>query len=344
MGGDVVRGERFVVTGGAGFIGSYLVELLLRRGADRVTVVDGAPRERWGRLNGVMHDPRFAGVQSDVRDEAALADVLRGHDVLVHMAAGTDMRRGASDPSWDFEHGILATRAVLEAARRAGVRRLLFVSSSAVYGELACHHPVREDEGPLLPISMYGAGKLAGEGLMSAYAGLFGLEVRIVRLGTVLGRRMDHGVVHAFVQQVANGADRLRILGDGRQARTFILAEDCVAGMLHVLGQPGGPAVVFNLSGDGVTTVVEVARLVLDEAGRPDLPIELAGGDRGWTGDVPVVSLSLERLHRSGWRAPSASSEAVRVCARQLLGRDEPAPLDASTGGAAPAEVPTGPR
>lgn len=307
------------VTGAAGFIGSRLCRELLSRDAAKVTAIDALKTNDWRRLNDIRDDVRLVCRELDVRDRDDLAACLEGHDLVAHLAASTDMARGARDTNFDLDRGIAPTYAVLDAARQADVPSFLFVSSSAVYGELASVAPAREGDGPLLPISTYGASKLAGEGMVSAYSALFGMRARIVRLGTVIGAGMDHGVIPSVVAQLAAGSDKLELLGDGTQARSFVLVEDVVDAMLHVANVDGAGCEVFNVATHGTTSVTDVVRIVLDTAGRSDVEVSFAGADRGWRGDVPVVALDISRLEASGCRIGRTSDEAVRQCTAALL-------------------------
>ena len=193
------RVTNVAVTGAAGFIGSALRRAVAQRGDCAVTAIDVAPIKRWHRLAGVEG---LARVCADTADPAALTVAFRSHDVVVHLASGTDMARGADDSLGNFSGSLAATCAVAEAPRVSGVGTVLFASSSAVYGELASRAPARETDGPLLPISTYGVAKMAGEGVLSAYAALFGLRVVIVRPGTVVGSGMDRGVLPSVIAQL----------------------------------------------------------------------------------------------------------------------------------------------
>jgi UDP-glucose 4-epimerase len=306
-----------VITGAAGFIGATFCRTLLDRGTP-VVGVDVAPPDAWWRLAAYVSDPRLTRVAGDVRDEALLRECVADAGLVVHLAAATDMTRGADGPGADVVDAVSATQAVLDAMRATGVRSIVYASSSAVYGDLAAQRPARESDGPLLPVSVYGASKLAGEAVVSAYAALFGLRALVVRPGTVLGPDLDRGVVPAVVAQVRDGRDHVELLGDGTQARSFVLAEDLVEATLLALDAAAERCHVVNVGGQGTTSTRDVARIVLGEAGRPDLEVRFAGGDRGWHGDVPVVALDLARIRAAGW-TPRPSDEAVRTCARSML-------------------------
>jgi UDP-glucose 4-epimerase len=314
-----LEGRRVAVTGGAGMIGAALVQRLLRERVQAVTVIDSAPPERRWRLAKLEGAPRLTIAAHNVRDADSLATTLGRHDVVYHLAAATDMRRGADDPAPDIDDGVLATHGLLEAMRRSGVRELIFSSSSAVYGNLCSRKPAGEDDGPLLPISTYGAGKLAAEGLVSAFVSLFGLRARIVRLGTVVGPTMDHGVVISFLRQLLARPGALRVLGDGHQRRSFIALADVVDGLVHVFGREPEGCCVLNLSAPGTTSVREVADIVRSRMGAEELPVRYEETAQGWRGDVPIVHMDLARLHAGGWRASRTSSEAVAGCVDALL-------------------------
>ncbi|MFQ6020226.1 MAG: NAD-dependent epimerase/dehydratase family protein, partial [Dehalococcoidia bacterium] len=209
--------ERCFVTGAAGFIGSHLVEGLLAEGCS----VTGYDSLRWGQRQWVEHcldDPRFSFVQADMLDLPALKEAMRGHTVVFHLGASADIRRGTEDTRLDLENCTIATFNVLEAMRANGVKRLVFTSSGTVYGE-APVQPTPEDTGPILPISLYGAAKLACEALISSYCHLFDMRAWIFRCGQIVGARMGRGVIHDLIDKLRRNPRELEILGDGNQVK-----------------------------------------------------------------------------------------------------------------------------
>jgi len=311
---------RWLVVGGAGFIGGHLVDRLLSDvSVEGVTVYDNFSSGREVHLERRIDDPRLAVVRGDVKDLGALSDAARGHDAVVHLASNPDIARAASEPSIDFDEGTLLTHHVLEAMRIAGVERILYASGSGVYGDLG-EVEANEDWGPLVPISTYGASKLAGEALISAYSFMFGLSGRVFRFGNVVGPLQTHGVGLDFVRALLGDPTRLRILGDGTQSKSYVHVEDVIKAMLRANGE-GGSYGVYNVATGDYITVAEIADLAAECAGLDPESVhyEYAGGDRGWKGDVPVVRLSIERIRRLGWSPTRSSREALRESMAALV-------------------------
>jgi UDP-glucose 4-epimerase len=315
--------RKVFVTGGAGFIGSHVVDRLLAEGG-QVTVYDNLSSGKRALIAEHLGHSRFRLIEGDLLDPPALTAAMRGHDLVWHLAANTDIRAGARDTAVDLKQGVVGTCNVLEAMRQNTVTDLLFASSGVVYGDFPAN-PLRESAGPLLPVSLYGAGKLAGEAFVSAYCHLFDLRAWIFRFANVVGGRTDHGVVHDLVQKLRRAPDELEVLGDGNQRKPYLLVEECVDGMLFAYRRAPltaeQPCDVFNLGTDTVVSVREIARIVVEEIGQPDARIRYTGGRRGWPGDAPVILMSADKLRQLGWTARHSSAEAVRVATRQLIAR-----------------------
>jgi UDP-glucose 4-epimerase len=319
---EMVQSDRLgacFVTGGAGFIGSHLSEYLLAAG-NMVTVYDNLSLGRREWIRHLLGQPHFRFIEADLRNMNALKDAMPGHDVVFHLGANTDIPGGNQDTRIDLENEIIATYNVLEVMRQVRIRKLLFASSSTVFGE-ASVRPTSEVVGPLLPISLYGAGKLACEGLISAYCHLFGMQAWVFRFGNVVGTRMGHGVIYDFVNKLRSNPKELEILGDGKQEKNYFLVEDCIDAMLFTFhnADPKG-CEVFNLGCESTVTVSEIATIVAEEMGLRQVRFRYAGGQRGWPGDVPVVIYDMSKMKELGWPAKHTSSEAVRIAARRLIG------------------------
>ncbi|HEX4841660.1 MAG TPA: NAD-dependent epimerase/dehydratase family protein [bacterium] len=314
---------RYFVTGAAGFIGSHLVERLLSEG-HTVTGYDNLSLGRREWISPSLRNPNFTFVKADLLDLEVLTESLRGHDIVFHLAANTDIPRGNQDPRMDFDNCIVGTFHMLEAMRACEVQDLLFASSSTVFGEPEVR-PTPETIGPPLPISLYGAGKLAGEGLISAYCHLYGIRAWIFRFGNVVGARMGHGVIYDFITKLQKNPEELDILGDGNQEKNYFLVEDCLDGMVFAfLNARERSCDVFNLGTETTTSTTEIARIVVDEMSLQNVPFRYSGGRQGWPGDVPVVKYDLTKMKLLGWRARYTSTEAVRIATRRLLGIGEP--------------------
>ena len=316
--------ERYFVTGGAGFIGSHLVDRLLAEG-NEVTAFDKLALGRTEWLERVLQNPRFSLVQADMLDLGALTTAMAGHDVICHLGANTDIPGGTADPQLDLKNCTIATSNVLEAMTANGTRKLVFASSAAVYGE-APVQPTPEDVGPLLPISPYGAAKLACEGLISAYCHLHGIQAWMFRFANVVGGRMGHGVIFDFVRKLWKDPHVLEILGDGEQQKNFFLVDDCVDGMLFAFRHAGGEACdVFNLGAESSLKVTKVARITVEEMGLRETEFHYTGGRRGWPGDVPAYFHDVSKMRELGWAAKHSAVEAVRIAVARLTAEGEPA-------------------
>ncbi len=305
------EGRRFIVVGGAGFIGSHVVERLLRTGAALVTVYDNFSSGRMWHLQHGRIEPKLKVFRGEVADLPLLTKAMKGHDTAIHLASNPDIAKAATEPDIDFYHGTLLTQQVLEAMRQSKVRRLWYASGSGVYGERG-DTPLREDDGPLAPISTYGASKLAGEGLIASYCAMFGMTAQAFRFGNVVGPRQTHGVGLDFLRRLRKDRERLRILGDGSQSKPYIHVSDAVQAMLLADEKAVSGFEVYNVATEDGLRVDEIARLALRcVAVEGTVRLEYTGGDRGWKGDVPVVRLRTEKIRALGWQPGLGSREAM---------------------------------
>lgn len=308
---------RVVVTGGAGFIGSNLAERLLAEG-HAVTVVDNLSGGRREFLGTCFGKPEFRFVEEDLLHLDALTQVMKGHEAVFHLAANSDIPKGRHQTDLDLRLGTLATYNVLEAMRREEVRQIAFSSSSVVYGEPSLV-PTPEDYGPLFPISLYGASKLACEGLIGAFCHNYGFQAWIFRFANICGPHGTHGVMVDFIRKLQADPGRLEILGDGKQAKPYLHVSECVDGMLYAWRNAGAPLNCFNLGCEGSTSTERVARRLVNAMQLPDAAFVFAGGKRGWAGDVPRVRLDCAKLAHAGWRARLSSDQAVERAALELV-------------------------
>jgi UDP-glucose 4-epimerase len=200
------------------------------------------------------------------------------------------------------------------------IKTILFSSSACIYGD-APQAALSETFGPLFPINLYGAGKLACESLMSSYSHLFSIKVTMFRFANIVGARMGHGVIFDFIQKLKKNPVELEILGDGYQEKPFLLVEDCISGMICAFQNCSAQCDVFNLGTKTFTTVTRIGEIVLEEMGLKNVKFTYSGGRRGWPGDAPVVHFSVNKMKRLGWQASHSSDEAVRIAARRLLGK-----------------------
>jgi UDP-glucose 4-epimerase len=310
-------GTQYFIVGGAGFIGSHFTDRLLAdSGTERVTLYDNFSSGREWHYEHHRADPRLSVVRADVSDVDRLTAEIAGHNIVIHLASNPDIARAATEPEIDFDQGTKLTNNVVEAMRRAGVRRILYASGSGVYGELG-DIEAHEDYGPMTPISTYGASKLAGEMLISSYCHMFGFSGCSFRFGNVVGPRQTHGVGFDFVRKLVVDPSRLTILGDGTQSKSYIHVSDVVDAVLLANSSCLKPYETFNVATGDYITVSEIARLAIECLGIVPPPVlEYTGGDRGWKGDIPIVRLKTDRIKSLGWNCGLSTREALR---RSLL-------------------------
>ncbi len=310
-----------LVTGGAGFIGSHLVDHLIKNGRE-VRVIDNLSSGSMENLAQWNDDPRLELHEVDLLNGATLDGALRGCDEVYHLAANPEVNAKNASPEDHFRQNIEATYNLLEAMRRSGEQKFIaFTSSSTVYGEAEAI-PTREDYGPLVPISLYGASKLACEALLTAYASMYGFRAIIYRLANVVGPRSNHGVIYDFVQKLRDSPDELEVLGDGSQSKSYLYIDDCITGIMNGI-ERGNRVDIYNIGSWDRTNVLEIAETVKDEMGLNEARIRLTGGidgGRGWKGDVKIMQLDMNELRSVGWTPKYGSAEAVRLTARSVIG------------------------
>lgn len=303
------------ITGGCGFVGRHLVRELLARGTHSIHVLDNLSV---GRRECLPETDRVVFFKGDVRDMDSVTAAFSEIDTLFHFAAPTDVRTALTQPRVDIEHGVIGTQNLLERARQISCKRFVFASSSCVYGD-GLVLPVAEDAGPLLPVSIYGASKLAAEGLIAAYSQTFGIRSWIYRFPNVVGPELTHGVVLDFVNKLRQDPTKLAIFGDGSQTKTYLWVDDCIQGVLSLFSQMKEIVNVANITTEGSTSVREIAQIVSNQMGLRDVRFEFSGGTRGWAGDVPVIQLSGAVACQHGWHAEHTSSEAIKNTVSSFL-------------------------
>ncbi len=303
--------RRACVTGGAGFIGSNLAERLLADGV-KVVIFDNFSTGRHEFVAGLERSEGARIVEGDVLDLDALGDAVAGCDWVFHLQANADLRGGLDHPRRDLEQNTIATSNVLEAMRAQGVRRIVFASTGSVYGEPEIF-PTPEDAPFPVQTSLYAASKLAGEGLVAAYATGFGFTGVICRFVSVLGERYTHGHLFDFYRALKRDPTRLRVLGDGRQEKSYLDVDDCIGAVLRSVGQheEESGVYVYNLGTDETLLVEDSVRILTEHlAISPE--ISYAGGRRGWIGDSPLIRLDTGRIRDLGWTPALTIEQSVK--------------------------------
>lgn len=308
------------ISGGAGFIGSHLTRRLLREpSVEQVVIFDNFSSGRRDYLAELEGDARLRIVEGDLKELPAIEAAIVGTDTVFHLAANPDIAKAVTQPDIDFWEGTYLLQNVLEAIRRQGVGKLLYMSGSGIYGEDATT-AFGEDHGPCRPISTYGASKLACEALIGAYCHMFGLTARAFRFANVVGPRQTHGVGYDFVRRLRADPTCLRILGDGSQSKSYIHVDDILAAVMLVAAQAERGFDVFNVATDDYLSVAEIADLALEVMGLnpANVRYDFTGGDRGWKGDVPVVRFDCRKIKAAGWTGERDTRAAMRDALRAM--------------------------
>ena len=290
---------RYLVTGCAGFIGSALTERLLAAG-HAVVGFDNFSTGQESFLATARESPNFRLVRGDVLDPGALTRSMNGSDFVFHLAANADVRFGTARPARDLEQNTIATHNVLEAMRENRVDRIAFSSSGSVYGETSVI-PTPEDAPFPVQTSLYGASKAAGEGLIAAYCSGFGFQSYIFRFVSILGERYTHGHVFDFYRQLKDDPGALRVLGNGRQRKSYLYLHDCIDAMLIAIERPADRVNIYNLGTDAYCELNDSIAWICEALGVTP-KIEYTGGDRGWIGDNPFIFLDTKKVRALGWK------------------------------------------
>jgi len=305
-----------LVTGGAGFIGSHLIDALLSKGYE-VSCIDNFSS---GKREFIEHNlERIELYEGDLLRQQDISKAIDGCDVVFHLAANPDVRIGAINTRTHVDNGILATYNLLEEMRKKSINKIIFTSSSTVYGE-ASIIPTPENYGPLIPISLYGAAKLAAEALISSYCHTFDMEAIIYRFANVVGPRSTHGVIYDFIKKLRKNPQELEILGDGKQRKSYLYVDDCIDAMLFGMEKAKEKVEIFNIGSEDWVEVKEIADIVSEEMGlKPEYRFTGGIDGRGWKGDVKFMRLDISKLKNMGWKPKYSSREAIRLTAKWLI-------------------------
>ena len=313
-----------IVTGGAGFIGSYIVDYLVRQGIEEIIVIDNFSSGNIENLREHLGKKYLKIVKDDLKKWGNWVREFKNVDIVFHYAANPEVRISSIEPRIHFEENVLATFNVLEASRKYDVKYHVFASSSTVYGE-AKTIPTPEDYHPLEPISVYGASKIASEYHYIAYSKLYSMNSLILRYANIIGPRSSHGVIIDFIKKLLKNPRKLEILGDGTQKKSYLYIIDAVDATFHTLNhfiREGIDYDIYNIGNDDWIRVVDIADIVVEEMGLENVEyifVKTTPDGRGWPGDVKLMLLDIKKIKKIGWRPKWSSREAVRMTAREII-------------------------
>ncbi|MHC1732036.1 MAG: NAD-dependent epimerase/dehydratase family protein [Bacteroidales bacterium] len=308
-----------LVAGGAGFIGSHLIDALLKEGND-VVCIDNFFIGTRDNLQHLQDHERFSFYEQDLchLDELSTIFAKEKFDYVFHLAANSDIQASAANPVVEYQNTYTTTFNLLECMRRHQVKKLFFASTSAVYGEKE-GISLSEDTTQLEPISYYGAAKLGSEALISAFSYMNQFSTLVFRFPNVIGPRLTHGVIFDFIKKLKNNPTELQILGDGTQTKPYMHVSDLINGIMHFKDQPSENVVIYNIGVESQTNVTRIADIICNGMGLSNVKYNYTGGSRGWKGDVPFFAYDLSKIHKAGWYASMTSDEAVTRTVAEVL-------------------------
>lgn len=306
------------ITGGAGFIGSTMVEKLIKDPGNEIVVYDNFLTGKNEYVEKHLTNKRFKLIKGDLLDLPFLKESIRGCDTVFHFAANADIAKAMIETDLDLKLTVIVTYNLVEAMRLNNVKKIVYSSGSGVYGDVG-YTETPEDFGPLLPTSMYGASKLGAEGIISAFCHMFDMQSWIFRFANVIGENQTHGVGFDFIRKLKQDPKKLLILGDGTQSKSYIHVEDVLGAIMHVFERTNETVNVFNVATGDYMTVNEIADVVVKEMGLQNVHYEYTGGKRGWKGDVPIVRFNLNKIKKLGWECKYSSKEALTRSIKQML-------------------------
>jgi len=312
-------GKNYFIAGGAGFIGSHLARRLLKEESDCVvTIFDNFSSGQMWHLAEVENNSRLKIVEADIKDLDLLKSSMAGSDTVYHFASNPDIAKAMTQPDIDFWEGTYLTNNIIEAMRLNDVKNILYASGSGVFGD-AKDAVTNEDYSPQLPISTYGASKLACEVLICSYCHMFDFNAAAFRFANVVGPNQTHGVGYDFVRKLREDNSSLQILGDGTQSKSYIYVSDVLDAMRLIEKDHLKGYKYFNVSTLDHITVTEIANIVKELMGLPEVKYAYTGGDRGWKGDVPVVRLDSKKIRSFGWKNKYTAAEAIRKSVESII-------------------------
>jgi len=323
--------KKTLITGGAGFIGSHLIDTLLTK-ENTITVLDNLTTGTPQNIQQWLGNPNLTFIKADLLNPVALKKLEPNHyDTIFHLAANPEVKIGATNPKIHFQQNITATHNLLETIRKTKNKpTLVFTSTSTVYGE-PTKIPTPENYAPLKPISTYGASKLASEALISAYAHTYNFKAIIIRLANIVGPRSQHGVVHDFIQKLNKNPNKLEILGDGTQNKSYLYITDCINAILLTLQKSKEQVNIYNIGSEDQTTVTEIAKIITQEMGIKNVKFKFTGGvdgGRGWKGDVKNMLLDISKLKTHEWKPKYNSQQAITKTVKHLTNQPLASKMD----------------
>jgi UDP-glucose 4-epimerase len=312
---------KILVTGGAGFIGSHLADLLINDGHNLI-ILDNLSLGRENNIEHLYDNNKFEFIKGDILDIELLDRLFEANkfDIVFHMAANSDIAQSFANPNIDKDNTFMTTYALLTAMKKYNVKKIVFASTSAIYGDTP--DLLHENYGPLKPVSHYGASKLASESFISSFVENYDMQAWIVRFPNVVGERATHGVIYDFIKKLRKDSSKLEVLGDGEQYKPYLYVKDLVEAIIFVYENADDKLNIYNLGVNSRTKVKDIARMVIQKMNLT-AQIEYTGGDRGWVGDVPEFNYDLSKINNFGWTAKYTSNEAVQKAIQYILTLDK---------------------
>ena len=314
---DKQSNNRILVTGGAGFVGSHIVDRLMETGCE-IVVFDNFNSGHLDSIDQHFDKNGFSLIEGDLLNTREIEMACDNIDFVYHTAANPDVRLDAMDTKVYFDQNITATYNLLEAMRKNNISNIAFISTSTIYGE-AKTIPTPEEYGPLVPISLYGASKLACEALITSYSHTFDMRTWIFRFANIVGNRSTHGIIVDFIEKLKDNPEQLEILGDGLQSKSYLHVSECVDAIMFIMEHSSDYVNIFNVGSEDTIDAIQIAKIVVDEMGHTNVGFNLKGGKRGWKGDVPQMQLSIEKLKNLGWVPSLTSEDSVRKTAHSVI-------------------------
>ncbi|MDD5363160.1 MAG: NAD-dependent epimerase/dehydratase family protein [Ignavibacteria bacterium] len=311
--------SNYFIAGGAGFIGSHLVRKLIKEEPESsVVIYDNFSSGQMWHLDEVVGSKNLKIVKGDIKDVDLLVASMNGCDCVYHFASNPDISKAVTQPDIDFWEGTYLTNNIIESVRRNNIKKLIYASGSGVYGDTGFNE-ASEDYKPMVPISTYGASKLAGEALISSYCFMFEINAAAFRFANVVGPNQTHGVGYDFINKLIDNPSELVILGNGTQSKSYIYVEDVLNAIRHVETKFLSGFSYFNVGTDDYITVKEIAEIVVRLMKLENVKLNFGKTDRGWKGDVPIVRLNSEKIKSLGWRRKYSSKEAIEKSVLSMI-------------------------